>query len=169
MKRLTGIIGSLWGVAGVLLLLGAAVYRLGIRAAEAFAIPWTPLQWVVFIAVLGVMAYSEGYRGFYRSFSPRVAARARHLRDHPVLGHVVFAPLFCMGYIHATRRRQMISLLMTIGIIGLVLLVRLLSQPWRGIVDAGVVVGLACGIVSVLWFASRTLTSADFDYPTDVP
>jgi hypothetical protein len=32
------------------------------------------------------------------------------------------------------------------------LIARLLPQPWRGIIDAGVVVGLAIGIVSILYF-----------------
>ena len=37
-------------------------------------------------------------------------------------------------------------------IIGFVLIARQLPQPWRGIVDAGVVVGLGLGIISILYF-----------------
>jgi hypothetical protein len=36
-----------------------------------------------------------------------------------------------------------------LAIVGLVLLVGMLPQPWRGIVDAGVVVGLGWGIVAL--------------------
>ena len=39
---------------------------------------------------------------------------------------------------------------MALGIVGIVQLVRLLEQPWRGIVDAGVVVGLAYGTAALL-------------------
>ena len=49
------------------------------------------------------------------------------------------------------------SFLVTSAIIILVLLVRLLPQPWRGIIDAGVVLGLLLGIASIVyfWFQSR--------------
>jgi len=33
--------------------------------------------------------------------------------------------------------------------------VRRLAQPWRGIIDAGVVVGLAWGVGSVVYYALR--------------
>jgi hypothetical protein len=115
------------------------------------------------------MAYVEGYRAFQQGFSPRVAARARHLRDHPILLHAVLAPLFCMAYFHAQRKRQITSLSVTAGIIILVLLVRLLSQPWRGIIDGGVVVGLAWGLVSLVVFGYQALTADRFPYSPEVP
>lgn len=169
MNRVTGTVGAIWGVVGVVLLLGSAVYRLAVLAHEAFSLSWMTRHWVLFVAVILGMAYAEGYRGFQLAFAPRVAARARYLRDHPALARLIFAPLFCMGYFHATRRRQITSVTLTIGIIGLVLLVRLLAQPWRGIIDAGVVVGLAWGIASVVWFAARALTTEEFPYLPEVP
>ena len=66
--------------------------------------------------------------------------------------HILLAPLFCMGFIHATRTRKVIAFSLTLMIICFIILVRLLPQPWRGIVDAGVVVGLAIGILSLLYF-----------------
>jgi FtsH-binding integral membrane protein len=115
------------------------------------------------------MAYSEGLMGFQRGFSPRVAARARYLRTHPQLHFVVLAPLFCMGFFHATRRRRIMSFALTAGIVALVLAVRLLPQPWRGIVDAGVVVGLAWGLLSLIVFSARALGGADFAASPEVP
>ena len=94
------------------------------------------------------MAYSEGYRGFQQGFSPRAAVRVRYLCDHASWLETVLAPLFVLSYFHAQRRRQIISLVLTLLIVCLVLVVRLIPQPWRGIIDIGVVVGLTWGVLS---------------------
>jgi hypothetical protein len=65
---------------------------------------------------------------------------------------VLLAPLFCMGYIYATRRRQIVSFALTTMIICFVLIARSMPQPWRGILDAGVVVGLSLGVLSIGYF-----------------
>jgi hypothetical protein len=167
--NLIGWVGAVWGVAGVALLLGSAVYRMTPLALGAFSVPLGRLHWLSLAACILFMAYAEGVRGFQQRFSPRVAARARYLREHPEPLHVVFAPLFCMGFIHATARRMIASLSVTAGVIVLVLAVHRVPQPWRGIIDAGVVVGLAWGLVSLLWFAVAALTRTEFPYPPEVP
>jgi hypothetical protein len=48
-----------------------------------------------------------------------------------------------------------------IGIVVLVVSVRSLAQPWRGIVDAGVVVGLVLGWLSLLIWYFRAMTKGD--------
>jgi hypothetical protein len=98
------------------------------------------------------MAYAEGYKGFHLGFAPRVIVRARYLADNPRPLHVLLAPLFCMGYIYATRKRQIISFALTTMIICFVLIARSIPQPWRGILDAGVVVGLSLGVLSIAYF-----------------
>lgn len=164
-----GTIGALWGVAGVLLLLGSAVCRLAPLAVEAFSCDFLWYHWGILLLVVLFMAYAEGYVGFQQRFSPRVAARARYLRDHPRAPFVVFAPFFCMGYFHATRRRRITSLSLTAVIIVLIILVRFLPQPWRGIIDAGVVVGLAWGILSLFYFSIQAISGSAFAYSPDVP
>jgi MFS family permease len=164
-----GILSSLWGIAGVMLLLGSAVYRLTPLAMDAFSHEMLWYHWAFFLVVLLFMAYAEGYRAFQQGFSPRVAARARYLRTHRNALHSLLAPLFCMGYFHAPKRRRVTSISVTAGIIVLIVLVRLLPQPWRGLVDAGVVVGLAWGIVSLLVFAIQALTMKEFKYSPEVP
>jgi hypothetical protein len=57
----------------------------------------------------------------------------------------------------------------TAGIIVLIILVRLLPQPWRGMVDAGVVVGLAWGMISLILFGLQALGGERFDYSPEVP
>jgi hypothetical protein len=164
-----GTVGTIWGMAGVLLLLSSATIRLTPVAIEAFSYPFAWYHWFSLLAIVLGMAYAEGYQGFQKGFSPRVAARAKYLREHPKLMHAVLAPFFCMGYFHATKRRKITSISLTLGIIVLILLVRLVSQPWRGIIDAGVVVGLAWGIVSLLIFGGFALRSKDYSYSPEVP
>jgi hypothetical protein len=69
----------------------------------------------------------------------------------------------------APRRRRITSISVTAGIIILVILVRYLSQPWRGIIDGGVVVGLLWGLISLLLFGCRALSAGEFPYPPEVP
>ncbi|GBD98224.1 hypothetical protein BMS3Abin07_00232 [bacterium BMS3Abin07] len=164
-----GAIGVVWGVAGILLLLGSAVYRLSARAAAAMSYDFTWYHWVALGLILVFMIYGEGYRGFQQRFSPRAAARAKYLKDHPSLLRSLLAPLFCMGYFHATRRRKIVSISLTTGIIILILLVHLIHQPWRGIIDVGVVAGLIWGIVSFLIFSIMAFVSKGFKYSPEVP
>ena len=164
-----GMFGALWGLTGVFLLVGGAVFRLGPLAIDAFSYDWQWYHGIVFVLFVLFMLYSEGYRGFQRAFAPRVAARALYLREHPDVLHVLFAPFFCMAFFHAPRKRQLISISMTSGIIVLVILVRLVPQPWRGIIDAGVVLGLIWGLVSLALFSFQALTSSRFDYEPEVP
>ena len=140
-----------WGIAGVVLLLASAIIRLTPRVLELFDLPLSVPQWLLLAGFSLFMLYSEGWKGFHLNFAPRVVARAEGLRRTPQLLLVLLAPLVCMGYLHATRKRQIISLTLTASIITLVLLVRLLPQPWRGIIDAGVVLGLGFGTLSILW------------------
>ena len=146
------LLGFYWGVTGVILFLGYAIVRLTPRMLELADYSLGPLHWISLIVFVPWMAWTEGYKGFHQAFSPRVVARARHLRSesHPVLA--LLAPVFCMGYIHATRKRKIVSWILTICIVGLVMLLRITPQPWRGIVDAGVITGLGLGILSLLYF-----------------
>jgi hypothetical protein len=160
--------GALWGISGVLLLLGSAVYRLTPLAIEAFTYEWSWVHWLSLALMTFFMAYAEGYRAFQQGFSPRVAARARYLRDHPNALHAVLAPFFCMAYFHAPKRRRIVSISVTAGIIVLVILVRHVDQPWRGIIDGSVVVGLAWGLVSLMVFGHQAFTREHFPYSPEV-
>lgn len=166
---LIGRLGAFWGVAGVSLLLSFAVYRLAMITVDAFAFPFQWYHWLVFFGNIAFMAHSEGYKGFQQGFSPRVAARARYLIHHPKLSHVLAAPLFCMGYFGATRKRLIVTYALTLGIVLLVIIFHQISQPWRGILDAGVVVGLSWGIASLIWFAFAALGAGEYETSAEVP
>jgi hypothetical protein len=151
----------------VAFLLLQALVRLFPHAHDALVAPLSPAQWLALLMWVAFSAYAEGYRAFQLRWAPRVVARAIYLGQKPRALHVALAPAFCMSLFHATRRRLVISWL-TVGLIaGAVVLVRRLPQPWRGIIDAGVVVGLAWGLLALLLQYARALrgeppvTSAD--------
>jgi len=147
-----------------------AIYRLTPMALELAEMTLTRLQWGALAVSILYMAYAEGYRGFHKSFSPRVVARANYLRLNSQPLAAVFAPLFCMGFIYATKNRMLTSVALTTMIICFVIIVRVLPQPWRGIVDAGVVTGLVLGIFSILYYLLQSFTNPrSLDYPLEVP
>lgn len=157
---------SLWGMIGVVLLIGSALWRLTPWAVEPIVAGTLGVgHWVLMVAWVVFNAYAEGYRGFQKKFSPRTAARAIYLGTHPSPVRVVLAPLFCMGFFGATRRVMITAWVVLVVVLGLVAVVRSLAQPWRGIVDAGVVVGLGWGLVTLVGFFVKGL--AEGELPVD--
>lgn len=163
-----GVIGATWGVLGVLFILVFAVVRLTPVAVEAVSMDLRWYHWVVLIGNTLFMMYSEGYRGFQTAFSPRVAARARYLLHRPSFKSVLLAPFFCIGYFDTSRHRKIVVYTLTIGIIILIGLVRALAQPWRGIIDAGVVAGLSWGFVATSAFVIYAFSTHRFDHDPEV-
>jgi hypothetical protein len=147
-----------WGCAGVLALLGQAIWRLtplGLEPLRAGRLDRS--QAALYVGWVLVAAYSEGYRAFQHGFSPRVVARAVHLAGHPTPLRVLLAPAFCMSLFHANRRGLTRAWGILTTIIALVVIVHHTPQPWRGIVDGGVVVGLVWGELAILGFLARAL------------
>ena len=104
--------GAIWGILGVCLLLSYAIVRLSRIGLDSFAYGYSWYHWAALAACVGFMAYSEGYAGFQKAFSPRFAARLKHIRDCPRVVQPLLAPLFGMGYFHATRKRMITSYVM---------------------------------------------------------
>lgn len=166
---LPGLLGAIWGFCGAFMLISYAVWRLAPLAVDTFNYPLSMLQWSALTANVVFMAYSEGYKGFQQAFAPRVAARSLYLSKNPSILRVLLAPLFVIGYFDATRHRMIISYLLTSMIIVLVVLTRMVDQPWRGIIDAGVVIGLIWGLVSMLYFMAQAFGEKDFSYSPEIP
>jgi hypothetical protein len=141
-----------WGTLGVVAVLVHAILRLLPNAIEPIANGTLDLRGgLAYAAAIVGLGYAEGYRGFQRRFSPRVVARAARLaRTRQPAWRIVMAPLMTMGLMHATRQRLIATWMLVAMIVALVVLVGLLDQPWRGAVDAGVVVGLSWGSATIL-------------------
>ena len=159
-----------WGIVGFLALLGQALWRLAPMAIEPIEDgTLSGLQIAIYVLWVLFMAYSEGYKGFQKQLAPRMSVRAMLLARRPQLVPALLAPMYCMGLFHASKKRLIIAWSVFIGVILLVLLVRQLDQPWRGIVDGGVVVGLLWGSLSILWYFIRTLGGHPPDVSPDLP
>lgn len=159
-----------FGIAWIAVLLGEAGYRLTPIALE----PWrdgslTPALKVVWVVWFLVNAYFEGYRGFQQRFSPRVVGRAAYLGDHPTVLRIVLAPFFCLSMFHARRAQLIFRWTFVTALYTLIYFVRLLPQPWRGILDGGVVIALVWGLGAVFYFFGRYLLDLDHPIATDLP
>jgi len=126
-------------------------------------------QWLIMGTVCLFMLYAEGYKGFQKRFSPMVAARAVHLAEHPTLLRIVLAPLWCIGLFHAKRRRLIVSWSVLCGVTALIITMNFVPQPWRGIVDAGVVVGLTWGAGSLIWSTVVAMRQGSEEHLAQLP
>ena len=157
-----GIVAAIWGTVGVVALLGYAIIRLAGVVAQGLEHSWGWQHMAVAAANVAFMAWSEGYRGFQQSFSPRSAARVKWLAQHASAVQALLAPLFVMSYFGATQRRMIGVYLLTSFILVAIVVIQWLAQPWRAVLDMGVVAGLAWGLASFVAALWRTLTTAGF-------
>jgi len=167
--KLCGLVGVIWGIAGISLLLLNAIFRLGNIAWELFNYSLLWHHWLLLGGTLWFMAYSEGYKGFQLKFAPRFAARCMHLQQRPNILHTLLAPFFCMGFFHTTKKRKIATYTITLLIIGFILVAHRLSQPWRGILDAGVVLGLTWGLIAIYYCLYQAFYGEGLDYSAELP
>ena len=164
-----GIVAACWASAALTGLLLYAIVRLAAVVVDGLAVPWDWRHWTVAALNAAFMAWSEGYRGFQLRFSPRAAARVKWLLRDATPVDAVLAPLFAMGYIHATRRRIVGTYVLTAFVAGAIVVVHMLPQPWRAALDIGVVIGLAWGLASFLQALRSTLAADGFPVSPELP
>lgn len=142
-----------WGAFGVCGYLGYGVVKVVPIVLEGIGSIEAPWQWALLAFTLLFFAYVEGYRGFQKGFSPRVVSRAWVVSEespNAPFWHKILAPAFCIGYFHGTLKRVLTSWGVTSVIFAVVVGVKQLGNPYRAIIDAGVIVGLVWGIVSII-------------------
>lgn len=166
---LFGMVGALWGVVGVSLLFGSALYRLYPSVLGLERIDFVGRGRMALGVALLLAGCFKGHQVFHCRFSPRIAARALYLRQNPSGVRVILAPLFCLGYFHATRRRKIFSYGLLVLVVGLVFLVHLLAQPWRGMIDASVMLALGWGLISIWLFTFRAFFGTHFEVSPETP
>lgn len=159
-----------FGIVLVTLLLARPIYSLGEKALEPWLAgmlaPYQKVLWVVWFVANG---YFEGYKGFQQRFAPRVVGRAAYLGDHPTPLRVILALPFCLSLFHARRAQLIFRWCFLTALYTLIMVVRFIPQPWRGIIDGGVVVGLGWGVLSVWYFFIQYLLDRDHPVATDLP
>ena len=163
-----GIIAATWSMLGLLLLLGYAIWRLSLYTYESLQMPLSWIHWVVFIGFTLFMAHSEGYKGFQKSFSPRYAARTKYLSTHSTWTQCILAPFFSMGFFHAPKRRVLTTVALTVMIVLFILTFRYVPQPWKGLLDAGVVIGLIWGAISTVLFCIKAFSDAQHAWDAEI-
>ena len=164
-----GRLSVFWGPVGVVLVLGFAIVRLAQIGFDSFSYGYEWYHWLILSLSVVFMAWSEGYKGFQKSYSPRLAARIRYLRDNAGPLQAVLSPLFGMGFFHTTRRRLIGSYVLLVMIVIFIIIAHQLPQPWRGILDLGVVVGLSWGLISIMLYSWVALTQDEFPYSPELP
>mmetsp|Transcript_74003 Transcript_74003/g.130723 ORF Transcript_74003/g.130723 Transcript_74003/m.130723 type:complete len:243 (-) Transcript_74003:79-807(-) len=149
-----------WGVVGVACYLSYGVKKVVPIVRQGVSAITSPFQWLLLASTLAFFAYVEGYKGFQLGFCPRVVSRAWAVsaKVGPIW-HKILAPAFCIGYFHGTRKRVISSWAVTSVIFCVVVGVRRMANPYRAIIDAGVIVGLLWGTVSVLVLFAQSLSS----------
>lgn len=155
---------AIWGILGVVLLLLSGVYRVAPHAIEPLRSAGSLLWWQLALYAFSIVfnAYMEGYRGFHLRVAPRVVSRAHDLARHSRPIDVVLAPLYCGSFYGASRRKLVIRYVLFFFIVGVIIAMHYVPQPWRGIVDAGVTVGLGIGALSIVWTYFRSLSDPEW-------
>ncbi len=159
LNRKLGTLASVWGITGAVGLLLYAITKMVRHMLDAFAMELNIWHYAAMLGFAVFMAYTEGYKGFQKSFSPRVASRAVYLRQHSTWLRLLLAPLFSIGYFHTTRAKQITVIVISIVITLIVILFRQIPQPWRGVLDVGVIVGLSWGIIATLIYYAKFVTA----------
>lgn len=149
---------ALWGVVQVVGVLANAVKRLIPVALQPFVQHgMTPFHWTLYVVWTAYMIYAEGYQAFQLKFSPLVVKRALMLSERPSVMNWLLSGPYCMGLFDATRKRMIVGWSVTIGVFSLVGIVKKLPYPYRSIIDAGVVMGLSYGALSICFQFVRAL------------
>ena len=139
-----------WALLGACALLGSAAVRLGFRGFEAVRTGLTPIESVVLVILVAVFAIGEGWGALQRRWVPDVVRRARRLDRRAPTHHRALAPLFGMGLIGGTRDARRRARRGVYAVLIAIMAVRMLPEPWRGMVDLSVAGALAWGTLALL-------------------
>jgi hypothetical protein len=81
----------------------------------------------------------------------------------------LLAPAFCLGLIYAKQRRLIQAWAIVFIILIVVAIMKHVPQPWKGIIDGGVVLGLVWGLGVIWWLFIRALVKNQYPPPQDLP
>ena len=135
---------------GVAALFVDASVQLGRRGIATMRAGLEPLEWLALVLLLVAFVYGEGVRALARRWVPRMIDRARELGPRAHAHHRWLAPMYAMSLIGAPASTRAKAWLGVALIVGAVLVVRSLPEPWRGIVDFAVAAALLVGLAAIV-------------------
>lgn len=127
------------------------------------------LHWALYVFMIVFNAWTEGFRTFQKVIAPRVLARACYVAENPERVSPLWTPIFVAGFYAMERRALIVRYIVLFVIVGVIVGMRFVPQPWRGIVDAGVAVGLGWGVVAMLVGLVRVLRGWRSDADPQLP
>jgi hypothetical protein len=134
------------GTAGIL---AEAIRGLARVAAQALHSALSIEQWGALLLLSAILGYVECYRGFIRSFNPRVVKRGFELARSPTVTNVILAPLIAMSLFRDEPARVKRAWGLVVMIVAMALGARHLPSIWRSILDVAVVLALTGGLVGL--------------------
>jgi hypothetical protein len=150
MSDRAGQLVRLWAVVGVAALFARASWQLGQRGVATVAAGLDPLEWFILTALTVAFVYGEGYRALQRKWIPHVFARIGRLGRERVAVYRLLAPLYAMSLVGAAKQAMLRAWLGVAAIVGAVLVVSRLPDPWRGMIDVAVASALVWGLAAIL-------------------
>lgn len=154
-----GTVATAWALLGPALLFLFAVYRLGQRGLATVQEGLTPREWLILLALTAAFVVGEGVGALQGRWVPRLVERASRLRHEGGRVYRLLAPLYGMSLIGAPAQRVARSWGLTLGIVGMVLIVRAFPEPWRGITDLAVAAALLWGLGAIVARAPEAFRS----------
>lgn len=167
-RRFWGNVAAFWGITGIMANLVMAIFRVSPQIPPAFQFDLAWYHWAIMLLFSAQMLYAEAYKGFHLKFCPRVTARMQHLRNHPNWKDALLAPIFCIGYYNASKRTKIVAYGIFVFVFVVVRLMRFVPQPWRGLLDVGVVIGLGGGLLSLIYYTFWAFSKRHFPFEADV-
>jgi len=158
--NLSGIAAGVWGILGFSVLVGNALRGMSAEIEYILATPLTAWQTVGFVLIVLVFGLAKGYFIFRQRFCRSYASRIGELIRPPVkLLYAVLAPLYCLNMIGAERRQLVRGYALVAGIILMIISVKFVPFPWRGMILTGVAVALTWAALEIAYRGFKDLLS----------
>ncbi len=153
-----GIAAGTWGIIGFAFLVARALLGMSPEIREMLATPlnaWHQIGLVVIVLVFGL---AKGYFIFRRRFCRSYASRIGELSLPPVkLLYAVLAPLYCLNLIGAERRQLIRGYAIVTGIVLMIISVKFIPTPWRGMILMGVAAALTWAALEIAYQGFKEL------------
>ncbi len=153
-----GIAAGTWGILGFTVLVARALLGMSPEIGDMLATPlnaWHQIGLVVIVLVFGL---GKGYFIFRQRFCPSYVSRIGELSLPPVkLLNAVLAPLYCLNLIGAERRQLVRGYAIVTGIILMIISVKIVPSPWRGMILTGVALALTWAALEIAYHGFKKL------------